>query len=410
MDRREFMMAAAALGAGLGWSSVAMARGPGGSGRLLVVMLRGAYDAASLLVPVSSDDYYAARPNIAIGRPGSGAGEALRLDADWGLHPAAKAVHALYGRGQALFIPFSGNSTAPRSHFEAQDLMEAGLAPGSSITSASGWMGRLMERTGAARPGMGALAFAQSVPLSLKGKVAVPNVSGQVGKAVNERSDDMMRRLYGGSALEGMANQGVQTRERVAREMREMSMDPGGVQAEMVAADRGARPAAAGLSAQFGAIAKVMRVDPLASVAFVDVGGWDTHVGQGASEGQLAGKLGALSDALGVYAASMGPAWNDTVVVVMSEFGRTFRENGNRGTDHGHGTTLWVLGGGIKGGRVAGAQERVGFASLNEGRDLKVLNDYRGVASEVLAGLYGLGASDLSHIFPSAPRSGVGLF
>lgn len=384
-----------------------MAAGPAGSGRLLVVMLRGAYDAASLLVPVSSEDYYAARPTIAIGRPGSGAGAALPLDGDWGLHPAAGAVHELYGRGQALFVPFSGNSTAPRSHFEAQDLMEAGLAPGSAVSSGSGWMGRLMERAADRRPGLGAMAFASSVPLSLRGKVGVPNISGAVGRAADGRSGEMMRKLYGGSALEGMANQGGQTRERVAREM---AMGQVVDAAQMEGADRGARVAARGLSAQFESIAKVMRVDPLASVAFVDVGGWDTHVGQGGAQGALAGRLGALSDALGAYAGSMGTGWRDTVVVVLSEFGRAFRENGNRGTDHGHGTALWVLGGGVRGGRVAGERERVAFGSLNEGRDFKVLNDYRAVASEALAGLYGMGASDLSHIFPSAPRTRVGIF
>jgi uncharacterized protein (DUF1501 family) len=408
MQRRDFLKAGAMVGAsaGLHWSAPSWGATREGSGKLLVVMLRGAYDAASLLIPVSSDDYYAARPNIAISRPGLEQGAALRLDADWGLHPSAKAVHELYGKGQALFIPFSGNSSAPRSHFEAQDLMEAGLAPGSSLSSGSGWMGRFMERVGSSRSGFGAMAFAANVPLSLKGKVAVPNVSGKLDKPVDERSGEMMRKLYGGSALEEMANQGVQTRARVAKEMG----GPDGAAAEMMAADRGARPAAAGLSSQFAAIAKVMRVDPMASVAFVDVGGWDTHVGQGGAHGQLAIKLGALSDALGAYASGMGPAWRDAVVMVMSEFGRTFKENGNKGTDHGHGTALWVLGGSIKGGRVAGAQERVSFANLNEARDFNVLNDYRGVAAEVLAGMYAMGASDLSYILPSAPKTNVGLF
>lgn len=422
MDRRSFLKVTAGVGAAscMEWSGGVLASGPSGSGKLLVVMLRGAYDSANFLAPVNAPDYHDARPTIALGRPGSGKNEALALEGQWGLHPSAGAVMGLYKARQAAFIPFSGNEGAPRSHFEAQDLMESGLAVGArSGKSNSGWMGRLVERVGSS--GVGAMSFTSNLALSLKGNVSVPNGSaGSLGKAQDPRSAKMMRELYGGSALEAMVMQGVDARERVARELSEIDardrvMEAGKPQAakdyevEMKAADRGARVAGSGLSAPFAKMGKLMAVDPKASIAFVDVGGWDTHVNQGGATGQFANKLQALSEALGAYASAMGPSWRDTTVLVLSEFGRAFKENGNRGTDHGHGAAMWALGGAVRGGRIAGRDEAVSYANLNEKRDFKVLNDYRGVASEVVAKLYGLGAKDLDYILPGAPKLGLGL-
>lgn len=351
MDRRMFL--AAGMGAqAMAWSGGVLAAGPAGGAKLLVVMLRGAYDSASLLAPVGSGDYYDARPNIALARPGSGPGAALALGGQWGLHPSAGALMDIYKARQVAFVPFCGNPGAPRSHFEAQDLMEAGMAPGARQSRAgSGWMGRLVERVAGAGSGIGAMSFTSNLALSMKGSVAVPNgAAAEIGRAQDPRAARMMRELYQGSALEGIAGQGVDARERVAREMgalaeRERAMEPTGrtdqggagpmgvYAAEMKAADAGARAAGAALSGQFAKMGKLMGVDPKASIGFVDVGGWDTHVAQGGASGQLATRLGALSDALGAYAGALGPAWRDAGVLVLSEFGRAFRENGNRGTD-----------------------------------------------------------------------------
>jgi uncharacterized protein (DUF1501 family) len=140
-------------------------------------------------------------------------------------------------------------------------------------------------------------------------------------------------------------------------------------------------------------------------LGFVDVGGWDTHVGEGGAAGYLATRLDELGRGLGAFAQAMGAAWRDTVVVVISEFGRTFRENGNRGTDHGHGTVYWVLGGDVRGGRVAGEQLRVSRDTLFQDRDYPVLNEYRAVLGGLFARLYGLDAAEISKIFPEAkPR------
>ena len=406
IDRRSFMGGVGAAAGLMAFSGGVFAAGPSGGAKLLVVMLRGGYDAANFLAPVGSDDYHAARPSIALAK--SGAGAALAIDSDWGLHPACVDVHGLFGAKQALFVPFSGNPSAPRSHFEAQDLMEAGRSASSRSDYSSGWLGRAMEIMGSQRRGIGALSFTGNLAMTMKGRVSVPNISGDMSKKPDAHSDDLMKKLYKGSDLAGLADQGVETRERISREMSASGMEM--ESKEMNAASRGAPAAGKGLAGQFEKIAKIMRQDKLASVGFVDVGGWDTHVSQGAATGALAGKLGALSDALGAYAREMGPQWADTGVIVLSEFGRTFRENGNKGTDHGHGTVAWVLGGRVGGGRVAGAQERVSMSSLNENRDLKVLNDYRGVAAETLAKLYGLGAKDLDYILPGAPKLNLGLF
>jgi uncharacterized protein (DUF1501 family) len=145
------------------------------------------------------------------------------------------------------------------------------------------------------------------------------------------------------------------------------------------------------------------------NLGFVDVGGWDTHVGEGGASGYLATRLEELGRGLGAFAEAMGSAWRDTVVVVISEFGRTFRENGNRGTDHGHGSAYWILGGPVRGGRVAGEQVRVARETLFQQRDYPVLNEYRALLGGLFEQLYGLDASRLSSIFPSSFANDVGL-
>jgi len=136
------------------------------------------------------------------------------------------------------------------------------------------------------------------------------------------------------------------------------------------------------------------------NLGFVDVGGWDTHVGQGAATGMLANRLGQLGRALAAYADAMGPAWKQATVVVISEFGRTFRENGNKGTDHGHGTVYWVLGGNVQGGRIAGRQVKVAQNTLFQDRDYPVLNEYRALFAGLFSRLYGLDKARLAQIFP----------
>ena len=218
----------------------------------------------------------------------------------------------------------------------------------------------------------------------------MPNVGlNAVGKpGVDERQARLIQDMYRGQALAPAVAQGFAVRDQVYRS----------VSADMTAASRGA-VSTRGFEQSARRIGRLMKADY--SLGFVDVGGWDTHVNQGAAQGYLAGQLGELGRGLAGFIDEIGPeAWRDTVVVVVSEFGRTFHENGSRGTDHGHGSVYWVLGGGVNGGRTAGPQVKVEPASLNENRDYPVLTDYRALLGGLFARVYGLSADSLGKVFP----------
>ena len=398
MRRRDFMHAGLA-GTLAVLNTKLWAAGPGDA-KLLVVMLRGAYDGASLLVPWASDFYYRSRPGIAVPRPGSGdANAGIALDRDWALNAAVRdSLHALYMNKQAAFIPFSGSDDVSRSHFQAQDLMELGQGASGALDYSSGYLNRLVEALSGKVAG--GVSFTGNLTPVFKGAVAVPNISlkGNPKSRLPPRSADLIASLYEGTPLSGLATSGMETKKRVSEEL----------MTEMAESSRGAGAARA-FENQARAIGKLMRDRPAYSIGFVDVGGWDTHVNQGSAEGALAANLAGLADGLAAFAREMGPRWKSTVVVVMSEFGRTFRENGNRGSDHGHGNTLWVLGGGIAGGRIAGRQVALTEASLFQNRDLPILNDYRSVLAHLFARIYGLGDAALGRVLPGAKAEDYGI-
>ena len=399
MDRRRFVRAG--IGGALALAGARLWAAPAaGTTKFLVVMLRGAYDGASLLVPYSSDFYYRSRPRIALPRPGSGdPNAAIRLDSDWGLNAAAKDLHALYARKQAAFVPFCGSSDTSRSHFQAQDLMEMGQRESGPPDYSSGFLNRLAEALGS-DPRAGGVAFTNNLTLAFKGAVAVPNVSlrGGARNPLPQGSSEQIAAMYEGTPLAAVASSGIETRREVSEQL----------MSEMAESARGAGPARA-FEARARLVGRLMRGKPAYSIGFVDVGGWDTHVDQGAAQGSLATSLEGLARGLAAFAEEMGPMWSGTVVVVMSEFGRTARENGNRGTDHGHGNTLWVLGGGVAGGRIAGAQVAVDEAHLYQNRDFPVLNDYRSVLAHLFARVYGLDAARLERVLPGAKPQDLGL-
>jgi uncharacterized protein (DUF1501 family) len=374
----------------LAWGSSRLYAAPAASGnRLLVVFMRGAYDAASLLVPASSDFYYESRPNIAIARPGSGPGAALPLDDGWALHPAlAESLLPFYERRQLAFVPFAGTEDTSRSHFETQNGIELGrgAAPGGDYRS--GFLNRLAADLGA-RDAQAA-AFTSDVPQIFRGDTRVPNID-LIGAGRKSRlSPDDNR------AIESMY-QDTDLHASVAEGQRILGAAREEIEAEMQAAS-GNAVSADKLEQEVRRIARFM-IDRY-NLGFVDVGGWDTHVGQGAASGVLSNRLGQLGRALAAYADAMGPAWRQTTVVVISEFGRTFRENGNKGTDHGHGTVYWVMGGNVRGGRIAGRQVAVKRDTLFQDRDYPVLNEYRSVFAGLFARLYGLDGTRLARVFP----------
>jgi uncharacterized protein (DUF1501 family) len=383
MRRRDLLSAAAAITvSGRVWAA------PQADTRLLVVFLRGAYDAANVVIPVSSDFYYQSRPTLAVPRPAAeAANTALALDSDWALHPSLKdTIYPLWQRKQIVFVPFAGTDDVTRSHFETQDTIELGQGIQGSRDYRSGFMGRLASVLSKPTP----IAFTAQLPLTFQGGATIPNVAiNAVGKpGVDDRQAKLIQSMYKGHRLAASVAEGFEVRDDVYRSISE----------EMVTASRGAvSPKGYELSAR--RIGRLMREQ--FNLGFVDVGGWDTHVNQGGATGYLADRLAELGRGVAGFVDEIGPdAWHDTVVVVISEFGRTFRENGNRGTDHGHGSVYWVLGGGVKGGRVVGEQVRVEQANLFQNRDYPVLTDYRVLLGGLLQRLYGLDAAQLEKVFP----------
>ena len=393
VHRRDLLIGAAAL-APLVIAGRAFAAPQAGS-RLLVIFLRGAYDATNVIVPTGSDFYRQARPTIALGKPDPADPKApLPLDANWSLHPALKdSILPLWQQRQIAFVPFAGTDDMSRSHFETQDTIELGQPVGGHRDYGSGFMARLAGILGR---GDKPIAFTDQLPLCFRGGAApVPNLAlANVGKPIDERQAKLIERMYAQQpALSRSVAQGFEVRDTVYRTLDE----------EMKAASRGA-VSAKGFALSASRIGTLMRAQ--FNLAFVDVGGWDTHVNQGGATGYLADRIGELGRGLAAFAEAIGAeAWRSTNVVVVSEFGRTFRENGDRGTYHGHGSIYWVLGGGVTGGRLAGEQVALSPATLNQGRDLPVLTDYRALIGGLVARQFGLGADRLAGLFPGAkPR------
>jgi uncharacterized protein (DUF1501 family) len=362
---------------------------PPGSPRFLLVFLRGGYDCANVVVPYSSSYYYETRPNIAIARPtGQESEGAIALDADWALAPALRpSIAPLYARKEALFIPFAGTDDLSRSHFETQDSIELGQPLQGAHDLRSGFLSRLAEVVNGATP----IAFTDSLPVCFRGDADIPNISLKgVGKPVfDSRQAAILADMYAGHHLQQEVQDGLQLRQEVSKVM----------EAEMKEANRDAITPK-GFELEARRVGRLLREQY--RIGFIDVGGWDTHVNEGAAQGALAANLDSLGKGLAALSQELGDEWRNTVVAVVSEFGRTFRENGDKGTDHGHGSVYWILGGSINGGRIAGIQTRVERGNLFQDRDYPVLNDYRSVLGGLFATLWGLSEEQLQRVFPAS--------
>lgn len=390
MQRRRFIQLATAAVLPTLSRAGRLFAAPPSSPRFLLVFLRGGYDCANMLVPYSSDFYYESRPNIAIARPDAAANTgALVLDADWTLAPALReSLGPMYKNKEVAFVPFAGTDDLSRSHFETQDNIERGQPGHGKQEFRSGFMARLATTlSGNAAP----IAFTDALPLAFQGAHDIPNISLKaVGKpAFDERQAAILTSMYAGNRLQTAVADGLELRQHVAREFED----------EMMQANRGA-VSARGFAVEAQRIARLMRDEY--RLGFVDIGGWDTHVNEGGAQGPLANNLDNLGRGLAAFAQELGPEWKNTVVVVVSEFGRTFRENGNKGTDHGHGSVYWVLGGGIDGGRIAGEQVKVQQSTLLQNRDFPVLNNYRGLLAGLYVRLWGLSPAQVDKVFPGS--------
>ncbi|USQ94193.1 DUF1501 domain-containing protein [Caulobacter sp. RL271] len=375
---------------GQAWSA------PATDQRFLLIFLRGGYDALSAVIPTGSDFYYESRPTLAVPRPDAGnARSALALDRDWSLHPALRdSLYPLWQQGQVAFVPFAGSEDLTRSHFETQDTIELGQPLSARRDYRSGFMGRLAQQVEGCRP----IAFSAQPPITFQGHRVVPNIiiSPTASYAMNDRQAALISGMYRGHRLERAIVEGLSAESRARAIAQEMAAASGGA-AETSSFERAARR-----------VGGLMKADY--NIAFMDVGGWDTHVNQDNGLGQFSDKISQLGRGLSALVNTLGPEiWRNTTVVVVSEFGRTFRENGDQGTDHGHGSIYWVLGGSVKGGRLLGPQVKLTPETLNQARDLQVLTNYRSLLGGLFERLYGLDRKRLESVFPQSSPNSIGL-
>jgi uncharacterized protein (DUF1501 family) len=395
MHRRQFLQqsglaAGAAISAIASHSWMVRAATPQRR-RLIVVFLRGAVDGLNVVVPYREAAYYSARPKIAIPKPGQPNG-ALKLDDAFGLHPALEGIFPLWQQGSLAFVHACGSPDETRSHFDAQDYMESGT-PGIKKT-ADGWMNRLLA-TLSGRNIIQAVNVGATMPRILTGPMAIASMGSGRNAARplpldNTRVSSAFDQLYSNKdALSQAYQEGQRARQALLKDL----------DAEMKMANNGA-PLPFGFATDTQRLARVMRQDSRVQLAFLALGGWDTHVNQGSSQGQLARNLESLGKGLATLQQELGPVYTETMIVVMSEFGRTVAENGNAGTDHGHGNAMWVMGGNVKGGQVYGQFPGLQTNQLHEGRDLAITTDFRAVISSLLTQHLQLSAPQMAKIFP----------
>lgn len=396
MNRRDFLKAGAMfsmslMGVGLpGWAY-------GGSKslegkKLIVVFLRGAMDGLNVIVPYGDPRYYQNRPTIAIPPPGQKDG-VLDLDSYFGMAPALEPLMPYWKDKSLAFVHACGSPEATRSHFDAQDYMESGR-PGVKVVN-SGWLNRILTQLPETNSPLRGINVGATLPRILQGPVDVasytPQTAGKRSALDMPVVAEAFGKMYSGrnDALSRAFEEGLKANEMLTEKLSK----------EAVAADKGAPLAKSfkGFGQQLG---KIFIDDPKVQVAFVALGGFDTHVNQGAGKGQLANQLTGLSNGLADLAAGLGDDFKNTVIVVMSEFGRTVKENGNGGTDHGHGNVMWVLGGSVGGGKVYGRLDELSEEKLYERRDVPVTTDFRTVISSIAQAHLNFGPSSLSNLFP----------
>ena len=363
--------------------------------RMVVIFQRGAADGLNVVVPYREKNYYAMRPSIAIPQ-----NQVIDLDGFFGLHPALTSFKPLYDAGHLAIVHAAGSPDMSRSHFDAQDFMESGT-PGIKSTD-DGWLNRALQAQDQVRKqqetAFRALALGPEVPLTLAGKIPAIALNNLNNFSVAGRGPapspaaSAFEAMYGESGDHIFHAAGESTFEAV----------------KML---RAANPAqyqpAVGVdypNSEFGnrmkQIAQLLKSNLGVEAAFTDIGGWDTHHNQGSVDGQLSGRLRDFSDSISAFWRDMGDEAESVTLVTMSEFGRTARENGTGGTDHGHANAMFVLGGNVKGGKVYGKWPGLNNDQLNEGRDLALTTDYRQVLGEVVSKT--IGATDLNLVFPGA--------
>jgi uncharacterized protein (DUF1501 family) len=365
--------------------------------KLVVLFQRGAADGLNIVVPYKEKNYYAMRPSIAIQQK-----DVLDLDGFFGLHPQMAAFKPLYDQGHLAIVHAAGSPDPSRSHFDAQDYMESGT-PGVKSTQ-DGWLNRaLLDGPAPNGPGgkpsaFRAVALGAQVPRTLEGKqpaIAISNLADfSVGGKGPQPSaiSNAFQAMYDESSDAVLHGTGQETFEAVKMLK---SADPAKYQPAI-----GVNYPNTPFGNSLKQIAQLMKANLGVEAAFSDIGGWDTHQNQGGATGQLANRLTEFSNGIAAFWKDMGDDSENITLVTMSEFGRTARQNGTGGTDHGHANVMFVLGGTVKGGKVYGKWPGLNDGQLNEGRDLTVTTDFRRVLGE--AAYKTLGSRNMDIVFPGA--------
>ena len=369
-----------------------------GRGKALVVVFqRGAMDGLNAVIPFKDAAYYSLRQSIAIAEPASGENRAVDLDGFYALHPALAPLKSIYDKGHLAIVHAAGSPDNTRSHFDAQDYMEIGT-PGIKSTP-DGWLNRyLNEKKKDESPFRGVAVTAQLPRMLAGGAPALTLSSIEEFRLRNEAMAGSLQKLYANTADSLFRFSG----QNLFAAMTDLKQ----VQAKIPASSESYPNGR--LGAGLRQIARLIKAGVGLEIAFAEIEGWDTHVNQGGATGQMANRLKELADGLTAFYRDLGDRMDDVVLLTMSEFGRTARENGNRGTDHGHANVMFALGGSVRGGKVYGRWPGIAPELLYEGRDLNLTTDFRSVCGEVIA--RHLGQKDLNRIFPGfgSPAS-VGL-
>ena len=363
---------------------------------LIAIFQRGAVDGLNMVVPYGEADYYRARPSIAIARPGAPDGE-IDLNGFFGLHPRMASLKPLWDRGELAIVHASGSHDTTRSHFDAQDFMES-ATPGVKSTS-DGWLNRYLSGTGNREPGadrnpLRGVALTKQMPRSLQGAAPALAIGSTSDFAVADMSartsfEELYEAAQQDKALRGTAGEAFDAMKTLARKT-----------AGPYRPANGASYPRSPFGQALQEIARLAKSDVGLEIAFAESGQWDHHVNEGAATGQIANRLDDFSRGIAALAQDLGDRMADTVILTMSEFGRSVGENGSRGTDHGHGNAMFVIGGGVKGREVHGRWPGLKEADRFEGRDLAVTTDFRGVFGEVVLKHLAADRGTLSRIFP----------
>ena len=362
---------------------------------LIAIFQRGAVDGLNVVVPHGEARYYDLRPSIAVAKPNGGNEAAIDLDGFFGLHPALAAFKPLWDSKRLAIVHASGSPDTTRSHFDAQDYMES-ATPGVKSTQ-DGWLNRFLQvQPDSQKSLFRAVSMTQTMPRAMQGRastLAISNLAdfniraGQSSASVQGGFEAMYNDDFVKDALH---NTGKETFEAINYLKQ---VNPGQYKPE-----NGANYPPTPFGNALKQTAQLIKASVGLEVAFADVGGWDTHVNEGNQQGQLSNLLRQFSTAIAALYADLGQRMDDVVILTMSEFGRTAKENGNRGTDHGHANAMFVVGNSVRGGKVFGDWPGLKSEQLYEGRDLALTTDFRDVFGEIAA--KHLGAANLKSIFP----------